>query len=126
MSAVREVFTNRNIPLGVNPCVSIYPSGDNALEMNQIDFLRTRYAHHTIRFSTYKYNDRDSSMLIAYAICGAPGSQKTYPAQEKSLLPGRICALRVCQDRHARRLNSDETMCILRFRYNKAGSHAAN
>ena len=36
-------FANRNIPLAVNHCVSIYPSEDSELELNQIDFLRARY-----------------------------------------------------------------------------------
>ena len=60
-------FTNRIIPLAINHCVSIYPSEDNELEMNQIDFLRARYPHHTIGFSTHEYGDWQSSMLIAYA-----------------------------------------------------------
>ena len=32
-------FENRNIPLAINHCVSLYPSEDNELELNQIDFL---------------------------------------------------------------------------------------
>ena len=60
-------FTNRNIPLAINHCVSQYPCEDRDLEMNQIDFLRTRYPHHTIGFSTHEYHDWTSSMLISYA-----------------------------------------------------------
>jgi len=60
-------FANRHIPLGINHCVSIYPSEDSELEMNQIDFLRDRYPHNTIGFSTHEYNDWSSSMMIAYA-----------------------------------------------------------
>jgi N-acetylneuraminate synthase len=37
---------NRHIPLAINHCVSIYPSEDHELEMNQIDFLRERYPGH--------------------------------------------------------------------------------
>src|ERR1700719_4657374 len=33
-------FANRNIPLALNHCVSIYPSEDHELELNQVDFLR--------------------------------------------------------------------------------------
>jgi hypothetical protein len=40
---VVTLFANRNIPLAVNHCVSIYPSEDSELELNQIDFLRARY-----------------------------------------------------------------------------------
>lgn len=60
-------FGNRNIALAINHCVSMYPSEDRDLEMNQIDFLRARYPHNTIGFSTHEYHDWTSSMLIAYA-----------------------------------------------------------
>jgi len=60
-------FDNRNIPLAINHCVSIYPSEDYELELNQIDFLKNRYPNHTIGFSTHEYHDWTSSMLIAYA-----------------------------------------------------------
>jgi sialic acid synthase SpsE len=60
-------FTNRSIPLAINHCVSIYPSEDRQLEMNQIDFLRARYPNHTIGFSTHERSDWTSSILIAYA-----------------------------------------------------------
>jgi N-acetylneuraminate synthase len=60
-------FDNRHIPLAINHCVSLYPSEDNELEMNQIDFLRERYPNHVIGFSTHEYQDWTTSMLIAYA-----------------------------------------------------------
>jgi len=60
-------FDNRNIPLAVNHCVSIYPSEDAELQLNQIDFLRNRYPGHVIGLSTHEYHDWHSSMLIAYA-----------------------------------------------------------
>ena len=60
-------FTNRSIPIGINHCVSIYPSEDSELELNQVDFLRQRYPNHTIGFSTHEYSSWRDSMLIAYA-----------------------------------------------------------
>jgi sialic acid synthase SpsE len=60
-------FQNRNISLAINHCVSIYPTEDGELDMNQIDFLRSRYPQHTIGFSTHEYRDWQTSMLIAYA-----------------------------------------------------------
>ncbi|HSZ63825.1 MAG TPA: N-acetylneuraminate synthase family protein [Terriglobales bacterium] len=60
-------FDNRRIPLAINHCVSLYPSEDSEIELNQIDFLRSRYPHHTIGFSTHEYHDWTSSMLMAYA-----------------------------------------------------------
>ena len=60
-------FANRSIPLAINHCVSIYPSEDGELELNQIDFLRNRYPDNTIGFSTHEYRDWEQSILIAYA-----------------------------------------------------------
>jgi len=60
-------FANREIPLALNHCVSLYPSEDFELELNQIDFLRTRYPTNTIGYSTHEYHDWQSSILIAYA-----------------------------------------------------------
>lgn len=63
-----KFFEDRNIPLAINHCVSIYPSEKHELELNQIDFLKNRYPNHVIGFSTHEYNDEiESSMLIAYA-----------------------------------------------------------
>ena len=60
-------FQNRNIAMAINHCVSIYPSQDIELEMNQIDFLRNRYPNLTIGFSTHECSDWWNSMLVAYA-----------------------------------------------------------
>ncbi len=60
-------FVNRNIAIAVNHCVSIYPSQDSELEMNQIDFLTSRYPSLTIGFSTHECSDWWNSMLMAYA-----------------------------------------------------------
>lgn len=60
-------FDNRNIPLAINHCVSLYPTEDGELEMNQIDFLKSRYPKHTIGFSTHEYRDWSDSMMVAVA-----------------------------------------------------------
>jgi N-acetylneuraminate synthase len=60
-------FGKRNIPLAINHCVSIYPSEDSELEINQIDFLRARYPENVIGFSSHEYHDWHNSMLVAYA-----------------------------------------------------------
>ena len=62
-----KFFRNRNIPLAVNHCVSIYPSEDDELELNQIDFLRDRYPDNVIGYSTHEYHDWESSVMMAYA-----------------------------------------------------------
>jgi len=60
-------FENRNIPLALNHCVSLYPSEDHELELSQIDYLKSRYPSHVIGFSSHEYHDWHSSMLISYA-----------------------------------------------------------
>lgn len=60
-------FTSRGIPFALNHCVSLYPSEDSDLELDQIDFLKGRYPDITIGFSTHEYRDWHDSMLIAYA-----------------------------------------------------------
>ena len=67
MDDIVTFFANRNISLAINHCVSIYPSEDSELEINQIDFLRNRYPNNTIGYSTHEYTDWTNSMLIAYA-----------------------------------------------------------
>lgn len=62
-----QFFENRDIPLAINHCVSLYPSEDAELELNQIDYLRSRYSDHVIGLSTHEYHDWQSSMLISYA-----------------------------------------------------------
>lgn len=60
-------FENRGIPLALNHCVSLYPTADADLEMNQIDFLKNRYPGVTVGFSTHEYTDWTSSIMVAYA-----------------------------------------------------------
>jgi N-acetylneuraminate synthase len=67
MDAMVTFFENRHIPLAINHCVSLYPSEDSELELNQIDFLRDRYPSVTIGFSTHEYRDWTSSIMMAYA-----------------------------------------------------------
>jgi sialic acid synthase SpsE len=60
-------FTNRDIPIALNHCVSIYPSEDSDLELNQIDFFRQRYPGIVVGFSSHEYKSWDASIFIAYA-----------------------------------------------------------
>lgn len=63
---VVHFFEKRDIPLAINHCVSLYPSEDDELNLNQIDYLKHRYSGHVIGFSTHEYHDWHSSMLISY------------------------------------------------------------
>jgi len=60
-------FENRNIPCAINHCVSLYPSEESELQLNQIDFYRERYPEHTVGFSSHEHRDFTYSMLVAYA-----------------------------------------------------------
>jgi sialic acid synthase SpsE len=64
---VVSFFERREIPLAINHCVSLYPSEDHELELNQIDYLRERYPGHVIGFSTHEMNSWDASMFVSYA-----------------------------------------------------------
>ncbi|MDP4837054.1 MAG: N-acetylneuraminate synthase family protein [Burkholderiales bacterium] len=59
-------FEKRDIPLAINHCVSLYPSEDGELELDQVDYLKARYPTHVIGLSTHEYHDWSSSMLISY------------------------------------------------------------
>jgi N-acetylneuraminate synthase len=60
-------FKASNIQFAVNHCVAIYPSADDELDLNQIDFLRARYPGTVIGLSTHECTDWKSSVMIAYA-----------------------------------------------------------
>jgi N-acetylneuraminate synthase len=60
------LFASLNIPFALNHCVSLYPSEDGDLELDQIDFLRARYPDIVIGYSTHEYRDWWDSTLIAY------------------------------------------------------------
>ncbi len=59
-------FKHRNIPIAINHCVSLYPSEDSELELNQIDYLKQRFPDNIIGFSTHEMTDWENSMLISY------------------------------------------------------------
>jgi N-acetylneuraminate synthase len=67
IDALVEYFTSLKIPFALNHCVSLYPSEDSDLELDQIEFLKERYPHVTIGFSTHEHRDWHDSILIAYA-----------------------------------------------------------
>jgi sialic acid synthase SpsE len=60
-------FENRNIPLAINHCVSLYPTESGDLQLNQIDFMRRRYPSHTVGLSSHEHRDWATSVTIAYA-----------------------------------------------------------
>ena len=67
IDALVAFFASRGNSFALNHCVSLYPSEDSDLELNQIDYLRARYPQITIGLSTHECRDWHDSMLIAYA-----------------------------------------------------------
>jgi N-acetylneuraminate synthase len=62
-----KFFDDQHIPLAINHCVSLYPSENDELDLNQIDFLKNRFPNHVIGFSSHEYHDWHTSISIAYA-----------------------------------------------------------
>jgi len=85
-------FGNRHIPLAINHCVSLYPSEDCDIELNQLDFLRHRYPGHTIGFSSHEYRDWTSSMQMAYAK-GARTFERHVDIQTDGVTVSPYCSL---------------------------------
>lgn len=85
-------FANRNIPLAINHCVSLYPSEDDELEINQIDYLKKLYPKNVIGFSTHEYTDWTSSMLLSYAK-GARTWERHIDIEEGGIPVSPYCSL---------------------------------
>jgi N-acetylneuraminate synthase len=67
LDEIVEFFEKRNVPLAINHCVSLYPTEDYQLELNQIDYLKQRYPGHVIGLSSHEYHDWQASMYMSYA-----------------------------------------------------------
>ena len=85
-------FENRNIPLAINHCVSLYPSEDYQLELNQIDFLKNRYPNHVIGFSTHEYHSWDYSIMMAYSK-GARTFERHIDIEDGNIPVSKYCSL---------------------------------
>ena len=103
-------FENRNIPLAINHCVSMYPSEDRDLEINQIDFLKNRYPKHTIGYSTHEYHDWTSSVMIAYAK-GARTFERHIDIEMDGIPVSPYCSLPEQVDTWFKAFNKAKEMC---------------
>lgn len=64
---VVHFFENRNIELSLMHCVAEYPTSNEHLQMNQIDFYRTMFPNLRIGFSTHEAPDNMLPIKIAVA-----------------------------------------------------------
>ena len=103
-------FEHRNIPLALNHCVSLYPSEDHQLELNQITYLKNRYPNHVIGFSTHEYNDWHSSMLISYAL-GARTWERHIDIDYNNVPVSNYCSLPHQVDEWFRAYHKAQEMC---------------
>ena len=103
-------FANRSIPIAINHCVSLYPSEDSELELNQIDFLRNRYPENTIGFSTHEYSNWTNSLLIAYAK-GARLFERHIDIQTEGVEVSPYCSLPHQIDEWFRAFHKAKEMC---------------
>jgi sialic acid synthase SpsE len=103
-------FENRNLPLAINHCVSLYPCEDSDLEINQIDFLRKRYPSHVIGLSTHEYHDWDASLQIAYAK-GARTFERHIDIEDDGLPVSPYCSIPSQIDSWFRAYNRAKVMC---------------
>jgi sialic acid synthase SpsE len=103
-------FANRNIPLAINHCVSIYPSENSELELNQVDFLRNRYPDNVIGFSTHEYTDWEDSMMIAYAK-GARTFERHIDVEMDGVAVSPYCSLPDQIDTWFRAFDKSRRMC---------------
>ena len=60
-------FQHRGVHFAIMHCVSIYPTPNEKMQLNQIELLRDRYPGITIGFSTHEHPDNLDPIKIAYA-----------------------------------------------------------
>jgi N-acetylneuraminate synthase len=60
-------FENRSIPLAINHCIAAYPHENSECELNQVDYLMSRYPGHTIGWSSHEHCDWTTSITACYA-----------------------------------------------------------
>jgi N-acetylneuraminate synthase len=103
-------FENRSIPLALNHCVSLYPSEDRDLELNQIDFLANRYPGVTIGFSSHEYHDWQLSIAIAYGK-GARTFERHVDIEADGISVSPYCSLPDQADTWFKAFNKAKEMC---------------
>ena len=110
MDDLVEYFNGRNIPFAINHCVSIYPSTDAELELNQVDFLRDRYPDNVIGFSTHECTDWRFSVMMAYAK-GARTFERHIDIDHEGVAVSPYCTLPEQADQWFKAFKKAQEMC---------------
>ncbi|MDB5619765.1 N-acetylneuraminate synthase family protein [Tardiphaga sp.] len=103
-------FDKRDIPLAINHCVSLYPSEDSELDLDQIDYLKRRYPNHVIGYSTHEYHDWSSSMLISYGK-GARSWERHIDIEHEGVAVSSYCSLPAHCDTWFKAFSKAKEMC---------------
>ena len=67
MDDLVSFFEHRRVHFAIMHCVSIYPTPDEQLELNQIDLLKRRYPNNVVGFSTHEVPEDTSPAFVAVA-----------------------------------------------------------
>jgi N-acetylneuraminate synthase len=103
-------FQAAGVPFALNHCVSIYPSEDGELELNQIDLLRDRYPDITIGFSSHEKADWRISIAVAYGK-GARTFERHIDIESDGVLVSPYCTLPHQADDWFKAYNRAKEMC---------------
>lgn len=112
LDQVVSFFDHRQRPLTLLHCIGEYPTPVSHFQLNQIEFLRTRYPQHTIGFSSHE--DPDNVRLVQMAVAkgarvferhvGLPtpeaplNAYSMNPDQTRRWLEAAVEALEACGD----------------------------
>jgi sialic acid synthase SpsE len=110
---VVSFFCDRDIPLCINHCIPFRPSEaseDCDFELNQIDFLKTRYPKNVIGFGMHRHNNWRDSVLIAYGK-GARVFERLVDIKADGIPTPRHCSLPEEVDAWFKIIISAEKMC---------------
>lgn len=103
-------FEKRSIPLAINHCVALYPSEDAELEIDQVDYLKSRYPNHVIGLSTHEHRSWDASMFLSYAK-GARTWERHIDIDYQGVAVSPYCSLPEQIDRWFKAYNTAREMC---------------
>jgi len=90
--------------------VSIYPSQDSEIELNQIDFLKNRYPDNVIGFSTHEQTDWQFSVMMAYAK-GARTFERHIDIDHQGVPVSPYCTLPEQADQWFKAFKKAQEMC---------------
>jgi len=99
-----------SVPLLINQCVSNYPTDDEDLKLNQIDYWRKRYPENPIGFSSHDYTDITRSHIAAVAK-GATSYERHVDIQADDIPVSKYCIIPEQADEWFRAHKVVKTMC---------------